>query len=49
MSPGRPVLVDGDYNIIDGQTPFYIIRSLGHPVPEVLAGNVIAKTMGIKC
>jgi hypothetical protein len=46
--PGRPVLVDGDYNIIDGQHRFIAIRSLGHPVPyEVLAGNVIAKTMAL--
>jgi len=46
--PGRPVLVDGDYNIIDGQHRFMAIKSLGHPIPyEVISGDVIAKTMAL--
>lgn len=46
--PGRPVLVDGDYNIIDGQHRFMAIKSLGHPIPyEVINGDVIAKTMAL--
>ena len=46
--PGRPVLVDGDYNIIDGQHRFLAIKQLGHPVPyEVINGDVISKTMAL--
>jgi hypothetical protein len=46
--PGRPVLVDGDYNIIDGQHRFMAIKGLGHPIPyEVINGDVIAKTMAL--
>ncbi len=44
--PGRPTLVDGDYNIIDGQHRFLAIKELGHPVPyEVIGGDTIGKTM----
>lgn len=44
--PGRPILVDGDYNIIDGQHRFLAIKELGHPIPyEVINGDTISKTM----
>ena len=46
--PGRSILVDGDYNIIDGQHRFMAIKSLGHPIPyEVINGDVIGKTMAL--
>lgn len=46
--PGRPILIDGDGNIIDGQHRFLAYKELGHPIPyEVINGDVISKTMAL--
>ena len=44
--PGRPILVDTFFNIIDGQHRFVALKNLELPITyEVITGNVIAKTM----
>lgn len=46
--PGRPVLIDGMGNIIDGQHRFVAYKELGMSIPyEVINGNVIEKTMAL--
>jgi len=46
--PGRPILVDGDYHIIDGQHRFLAIKELGHPIPyETIGGDTINKAMAL--
>jgi hypothetical protein len=46
--PGRPILVDKDYNIIDGQHRFVAIKELELPVQyEYVDGDVIGKTMAL--
>lgn len=46
--PGRPILIDGDGHIIDGQHRFLAYKELGHPIPyEVINGDVISKTMAL--
>lgn len=46
--PGRPILIDNDFNIIDGQHRFLALKDLGFPVPyEVIGGDVIGKTMAL--
>lgn len=46
--PGRPILIDGDGNIVDGQHRFIAYKELGRPIPyEVINGNVIQKTMAL--
>ena len=44
--PGRPVLVDRDFNVIDGQHRFFALKQLNMSIPyEIIDGDVIAKTM----
>jgi hypothetical protein len=46
--PGRPVLVDSDFNIIDGQHRFLALKDLGFAIPyEVIGGDVLGKTMAL--
>lgn len=46
--PGRPVLVDESFNIVDGQHRFEAMKNLGIPVNyEVIKGDVISKTMAL--
>lgn len=46
--PGRPILVDSDFNIIDGQHRFLALKDLGFAIPyEIIGGNVIGKTMAL--
>jgi hypothetical protein len=45
---GRPILIDKDFNIIDGQHRFCALRDLGWPITyEIITGNVIGKTMAL--
>lgn len=45
---GRPVLIDKDFNIIDGQHRFVALKDLGYPIPyEIIGGDVIGKTMAL--
>ena len=44
--PGRPVLVDKDFNIVDGQHRFFALKQLNMPIQyEIIDGDIIAKTM----
>jgi len=46
--PGRPILVDEDFNIVDGQHRFEALKNLDLSIHyEVIKGNVIAKTMAL--
>jgi hypothetical protein len=46
--PGRPVLIDGDGHIIDGQHRFVAFKELSHPIPyEVIGGDTISKAMAL--
>jgi len=46
--PGRPILIDNFFNIIDGQHRFTALRNLDLPISyEVITGDVIAKTMAL--
>lgn len=46
--PGRPVLIDGVGNIVDGQHRFIAYKELGLPIPyEVINGDIIKKTMAL--
>jgi hypothetical protein len=46
--PGRPILVDENHNIIDGQHRFIAIKELGLTVTyEIIEGDTIAKTMAL--
>jgi len=44
--PGRPILIDGSGNIIDGQHRFLAYKELGHPIPhEIINGSLFTVTM----
>jgi hypothetical protein len=46
--PGRAILVDKDFNIIDGQHRFLALKDLGLPIPyEIIGGDIIGKTMAL--
>lgn len=46
--PGRALLVDRDFNIIDGQHRFLALKELGYAIPyEIIGGDVIGKTMAL--
>jgi len=46
--PGRPVLVDKDFNVVDGQHRLEALKVLNLPVQyEVIEGDIIAKTMAL--
>ena len=46
--PGRPILVDNFFNIIDGQHRFHALKNLELPISyEIITGDVIAKTMAL--
>lgn len=46
--PGRPILIDKDFNIIDGQHRFLALKDLGFAIPyEIIGGDVIGKTMAL--
>ena len=46
--PGRPVLVDEMYFIVDGQHRFEAMKRLGLPIAyEIIKGDIIAKTMAL--
>jgi hypothetical protein len=46
--PGNPIVVDKDFNIIDGQHRFTAFKNLGLPVSYVIIeGDVIAKAMAL--
>lgn len=46
--PGKPILIDGSGNIVDGQHRFLAYKELGHPIPhEIINGDVIKKTMAL--
>src|SRR6187549_2973465 len=45
---GRPILIDKDFNIIDGQHRFLALKDLGFPIPyEIIGGDIIGKTMAL--
>lgn len=48
LIPGRPVLIDKDFNIIDGQHRFIAMKELDLPIPyQIIEGDVISKTMAL--